>query len=1534
MTTLTVAATTDFRSTVLSNVTNINYTNGLGTTATATFAATQFNGAQIATNVTFTGSIGRNIVAVTGASNFDASSWQFVNWLGTDTVTITGTSASDTITGSSVADTVSAGNGNDVIRGGGGLDRLAGGGGNDTFVYGAASELVAGEEIHGGTSAGDSGTADAIRVSASGTQVDFTTATITGIEQLNFDGVGGHSVKFNEAQLFSGGGSIATVNGSIGNDEVEVVMAGGAISLADLVVNGFGTSGNDRFVISGGTAAGGESYIGSDADDLILSSGGTDVIAGGLGHDTFRLQNAGHTGGFIFLGSSLVEPDTGTDTIEVNSAGNYDLTTAGLAGIDRLQFTGLSNVVRTVTLDADQVGAGAINAFNRASGGNANTTTDTVVISGGSIDLSTAVVNGIDSFTLNGSTGNDLLAAPGSAGNTINGLDGDDTISGGTGNDALNGGAGNDTFVYNNQSRVGQGSSDAIDAGTGANDRILFAITTGTAEDFSVATIAGIDRFEFGGGDTTIQTARLSAAQLLAIVNVAGDAGDDVIQVTSGGTVNLSTLNVTNFTSNELVGVTLRQADRIEFNGGTSGADVFTGSNASDLMTTSGGSDVLSSGNGNDKIVVANAAHLATAQINLGAGTFDILELQGSGTFALNNNHIGFEKLSFTGGAKTVTMGSSHFGSGKVNFVTSTGGTSLIVAGNSNLSGVTFGSWGGTDSITQNGTTADNTIVGSSRNDTINGDLGNDTLTGGLGVDVLNGGGGNDRFLLGNRNDTLTSVNAGQSGDQFNGGSETDTIIQNFAGGGTVGTSDMTFSTFDSIETYEFGGASSLEQHADFLQSQVGAGASRIGSFVGNAGNDTVQILYQGGDLSLAALGLTNWTDGADLLFVNALASAVGGNATLTGSAFGDRFEMGLGASTTNDTIEAGDGNDVVLANGGNDIIDGGNGADTISGGDGNDTITGGAAADILTGGTGTDVFIINAGDFVAGESINGGVDASTDTIRQIANGTVDYTLGTIETIEAFEFAGTAAQTAIFDDFDRPLIFDGNVQINNLVFNMDAPGTFNFGGTFTNWSANDTITLNGSVGNDTITGSQQRETLNGGDGDDILRSSEGIDNFDGGIGNDTVQIQDTAHFGAGQILSGGAGTADRLTFISAGGGAIDLTTATISGFEQLRIDSNSGLTVNTTNTHFAASGINVIEMVGAGTNVLNISGGSVDLSGVDVSGVLGQIHLTGSATANAITGSSGRETIDGLAGDDTIFGGDGADILIGGDGNDTFLYTNGSQVILDNTFDNVDGGIGTQDKIRQDAAGAVDYSNMSISGVELFSFTNTVGTQTATYSSNHILAGGIGRFVGDAGVNELVIRGTAASANINLSTLVLSAWTNGTDIVTVNGGGNVDTITGSAFRDVLNGGDGGDTIDGGSGNDTINGGAGFDRIIGGLGIDELTGGADSQDTFVLQSSASHLDFITDFVSTVDHLEVSAAAFGGGLSAFVGLFNPNLFVANATGLAGDADDRFIYNTATRELTFDSNGNAGGGARLIATFAAGTPDLVFTDINIVA
>ncbi len=146
-----------------------------------------------------------------------------------------------------------------------------------------------------------------------------------------------------------------------------------------------------------------------------------------------------------------------------------------------------------------------------------------------------------------------------------------------------------------------------------------------------------------------------------------------------------------------------------------------------------------------------------------------------------------------------------------------------------------------------------------------------------------------------------------------------------------------------------------------------------------------------------------------------------------------------------------------------------------------------------------------------------------------------------------------------------------------------------------------------------------------------------------------------------------------------------------------------------------------------------------------------------------------------------------------------------------------------------------------------------------------------------------------------------------------------DKLVGGDGADKLEGMRGNDKLIGGSGNDTIIGGADNDRLAGLFGIDTLTGGI-GNDKFALAPDKNDHDIITDFNTTDDSLEISAARFGGGLTP--GLLKPSLFASNSTGLAADRNDRFIYNTTTGELFFDSNGSAAGGARLIATFAGGT------------
>ena len=63
----------------------------------------------------------------------------------------------------------------------------------------------------------------------------------------------------------------------------------------------------------------------------------------------------------------------------------------------------------------------------------------------------------------------------------------------------------------------------------------------------------------------------------------------------------------------------------------------------------------------------------------------------------------------------------------------------------------------------------------------------------------------------------------------------------------------------------------------------------------------------------------------------------------------------------------------------------------------------------------------------------------------------------------------------------------------------------------------------------------------------------------------------------------------------------------------------------------------------------------------------------------------------------------------------------------------------------------------------------------------------------------------------------------------------------------------------------------------------------------------------------DMLMFRGAAFGGLARGFAGA----RFEANADGLAATAAARFIYETDTGILRYDSNGSAAGGSSVIAT-----------------
>lgn len=144
-----------------------------------------------------------------------------------------------------------------------------------------------------------------------------------------------------------------------------------------------------------------------------------------------------------------------------------------------------------------------------------------------------------------------------------------------------------------------------------------------------------------------------------------------------------------------------------------------------------------------------------------------------------------------------------------------------------------------------------------------------------------------------------------------------------------------------------------------------------------------------------------------------------------------------------------------------------------------------------------------------------------------------------------------------------------------------------------------------------------------------------------------------------------------------------------------------------------------------------------------------------------------------------------------------------------------------------------------------------------------------------------------------------------------------DAITGSAGRDILQGLGGADTIHGNGGSDVLQGGdgadwlwgdAGADVISGGAGADVLIGGAGA-DVFQFKSVSEGVDHIKDFAHGVDHIAISATAFGiGHLTAGVNFMSGYIPAGNGPTLE--------YVARSGQLYFDADGSGAGAAVQIA------------------
>lgn len=162
------------------------------------------------------------------------------------------------------------------------------------------------------------------------------------------------------------------------------------------------------------------------------------------------------------------------------------------------------------------------------------------------------------------------------------------------------------------------------------------------------------------------------------------------------------------------------------------------------------------------------------------------------------------------------------------------------------------------------------------------------------------------------------------------------------------------------------------------------------------------------------------------------------------------------------------------------------------------------------------------------------------------------------------------------------------------------------------------------------------------------------------------------------------------------------------------------------------------------------------------------------------------------------------------------------------------------------------------------------------------------------------------------------------------GYGQADTIRGGAGNDDIYGGNGNDSLFGGGGRDALYGGSGNNVIISGAGQDSIYAG-DGQDRIIFNTAPvdGQRDYIQHFTSGSDRIVLDQDIFTA--IGPVGLLASGRFRLGT--VAGDANDRIIYDNLSGILYYDRDGTGSAQAKIIAEIVD-HPALTAADFQIIA
>ncbi len=351
--------------------------------------------------------------------------------------------------------------------------------------------------------------------------------------------------------------------------------------------------------------------MGGGGDDMLTGWSGVDTMIGGLGNDTYFVENVGDVVTENF--------NEGTDTVS-----------------SRLTYLLPVNVENLIL-------------------------TGTTVVNGTGNDLDNIITGNSAANQLNGQAGND----------TLNGGGGDDTLTGWSGADIMIGGLGNDTYFVEN---VGDVVTEILNQGIDTvSSRLAYLLpanvenlvltgttaVNGTGNDLanSITGNTAINSLTGGAGNDTLNGG--AGADILMgglgndsyVVDNVGDVitenlGEGIDKVSSSVTYTLS-VNVEDLTLTGAAAINGSGNDLANVMIGNTAANQLVGGAGNDTLDGGLGNNVLTGGTGNDIFMLTTIGHVDTITdynvvndtVRLENAVFTALTT--TGALAVNNFKIG-----------------------------------------------------------------------------------------------------------------------------------------------------------------------------------------------------------------------------------------------------------------------------------------------------------------------------------------------------------------------------------------------------------------------------------------------------------------------------------------------------------------------------------------------------------------------------------------------------------------------------------------------------------------------------------------------------------------------------------------------------------------------------------------------------------------------------------------------------------------------------------------------------------------------------